>query len=76
MNAMQQPAPNHQSETFGSAPRHSISNARLFPRTTRRFRPASAPDNSACNSPIQQKSKPGPHRMGKRKRSEKRTQLD
>jgi len=43
-------------------------NVRLFPRTTRRFRPASAPDNSACNSPIQQTSKPGPHRTGKRKR--------
>src|SRR5438552_1090559 len=49
---------------------HSFSNARLFPRTTRRFRPASAPDNSACNSPIQQGSKPGPHRTGKRKRGQ------
>ena len=45
MNPIQQATPNHKSETLVRA-RHSISNAKLFPQITQRFRPANVPAES------------------------------
>ena len=67
MSAIQQPTPNHQGETFGSGETQFFECEALsadHPEIQARERPA----NSACNSPIQQRRKPGPHRKGKRRR--------
>ena len=63
MSAMQKPAPNHQSETFGSGQTQFFECGALsadHPEIQARERP----ENSACNSPLQQR------RSWKRKRAQ------
>ena len=66
MSAIQQPTPNHQGETFGSG-QTQFFECEALSADHPEIQARAAADSSACNFPMPQRSKPGPHWMGKRK---------